>query len=596
MSERMKLPGVRTILKDNIDVKKGMRLGTVVEKGVSLTSQKMEVIADKLAAKVNFYSVYPDLYIDELVNPTDSNFELLFTQRILMRSMMRYKKIHVTAARGFSKTFISVLVFIIKCIFQPGSVIAITAPTKKQASEVANQKVTEILSRFPLLQNEIHSRTAGKDYMVIKFKNGSTIEVTAALESTRGRRFHGVLVDELRDQDGDNINSILLPTLVISRRTAGKGILNSKEPHQMQIFTTSASSKSSYNYEKLLEIFMDSIIQPKSSIIFGFDYRIPIAEKLIDSRYIQDMKLSNTFKPNDFAREFLSIYTSDNEDSWFNFTQLSRHRKIVNAEWSQKNVVNPDFFYLLAVDVGRFHDQTVVTVFKVRPSKGKYLCKVVNIYVLGRTDESRQFSEQVKDIKRIIRAFNPIEVVIDINGLGASVADQMILPHFDNDGSILPPYGFSNDESYRKIQPMDAPRILYGIKASAGLNSQMFSNCYSKIQSGQIDFLITEREARSKLLATQRGQKMSAEEKTKRLMPYEMTSKLFDEMGNLRMKAQGGMNIVLEQINTRFPKDKFSSLIMGLWRIKELEDAQLKNFRRRGNGEVRNLIFYSGGR
>lgn len=64
------------------------------------------------------------------------------------------------------------------------------------------------------------------------------------------------------------VNSVLLPTLVIARRTV-KGILNPKEKHQTRIFTTSASSKSSYNYEKLLELFETSIIQPGQSIVFG---------------------------------------------------------------------------------------------------------------------------------------------------------------------------------------------------------------------------------------------------------------------------------------------------------------------------------------
>lgn len=38
----------------------------------------------------------------------------------------------------------------------------------------------------------------GKDSFEVRFKNDSKIEITAALESTRGRRFDGILVDESR--------------------------------------------------------------------------------------------------------------------------------------------------------------------------------------------------------------------------------------------------------------------------------------------------------------------------------------------------------------------------------------------------------------
>ena len=69
-------------------------------------------------------------------------------------------------------------------------------------------------------------------------------------------------------------------------------------------------------------------------------------------------------------------------------------------------------------DVGRINDNTVVTVFKVRPRKdGRYHSSVVNIFVLGRTKNTKQFKRQVIDMKRIIKAFQPKEVVIDTNGL-----------------------------------------------------------------------------------------------------------------------------------------------------------------------------------
>lgn len=52
-----------------------------------------------------------------------------------------------------------------------------------------------------------------------------------------------------------------------------------------------------------------------------------------------------------------------------------------------------------------------------------------------------------------------------------------------------------------------------------------------------------------------------------------MTTKLFEEMANLRLKRTGaGLDIVLEQINSRFPKDKYSAFAYGLWRIKEIEE------------------------
>jgi hypothetical protein len=95
-----------------------------------------------------------------------------------------------------------------------------------------------------------------------------------------------------------------------------------------------------------------------------------------------------------------------------------------------------------------------------------------------------------------------------------------------------------------------------------------------------VRFLISEQEARASLLATKTGQKMSTEERIKRLMPHELTTKLFEEMSNLRLR-RNGLDIVLEQINARYPKDKYSSFAYGLWRIKEIEEEYTKKHRRR---------------
>ena len=76
---------------------------------------------------------------------------------------------------------------------------------------------------------------------------------------------------------------------------------------------------------------------------------------------------------------------------------------------------------------------------------------------------------------------------------------------------------------------------------------------------------------------------MTVEQRVKRLMPHEMTTKLFEEMANLRLKRTGAsLDIVLEPINTRFPDDKYYAFAYGLWRIKEIEEEATQRRQRRG--------------
>lgn len=200
------------------------------------------------------------------------------------------------------------------------------------------------------------------------------------------------------------------------------------------------------------------------------------------------------------------------------------------------------------------------------------------------------------DIKKIIRKFNPREVIIDTNGLGLGIADEMISEQTDEFGNVYPAYGFHNDDDYIKIQPKDALRILYGIKANGPLNSKIHGNAYTRINGGLVRFLIKEQEAKNALLSTKVGQKMTVTQRVQRLMPHEMTTKLFEEMANLRLRRTGvSLDIVLEQINARYPKDKYSAFAYGLWRIKELEEEQNKRRRRRGMFNKRQLVFCTGG-
>ena len=74
-------------------------------------------------------------------------------------------------------------------------------------------------------------------------------------------------------------------------------------------------------------------------------------------------------------------------------------------------------------------------------------------------------------------------------------------------------------------------------------------------------------------------------------MPYEMTTRLFDEMCNLRPK-QGQDGLKLEKINSRIPKDKFSAFEYGLWLIKMIEEKYYKK-RKKQKASIAQCIMFT---
>ena len=397
------------------------------------------------------------------------------------------------------------------------------------------------------------------------------------------RRNAGIL-DEVRDHDPDKLNAVVIPVMNISRRTAS-GAYNQYEKHQPQTWISSASQKSDYCYQKLIDFLERSILDPDNIYVEGCDYHVPVACGLMPQDFINDVKNDATFNEITFAQEYLSIFTGGATNSWIAPSKLTRLRKIVNPHY--KNKARGKEFYIISVDVARSGEaRSIATVWHVlpQPHPKKWIKKLVNLYTF-RGDE-RHFQDQANALKHLIAAFQPKEVVIDGTGLGRGLLDFMVIETYDEKtGELLPAYGSFNDEELKKVQPAEVPKIINVLIASASLNSEIHSIAYTEIMSGHVRLLIEENEAKSKLMATKIGQKMTLDKRVAKLMPYEMTTRLIEEIGNLRVKAAtgSGKNIALERVNKDIQKDRFSAMEYGLYTIRLMEDDEVKRSKRGKN-------------
>jgi hypothetical protein len=86
----------------------GYKKGIPVEKGVILSEEYLIEHKEEIGNMLTFFTAYPDLFID-LITPEDDNFQLFFYQRIFLRAAMRFKSVYLTAARAFSKSFLTIL-------------------------------------------------------------------------------------------------------------------------------------------------------------------------------------------------------------------------------------------------------------------------------------------------------------------------------------------------------------------------------------------------------------------------------------------------------------------------------------------------------
>lgn len=248
-------------------------------------------------------------------------------------------------------------------------------------------------------------------------------------------------------------------------------------------------------------------------------------------------------------------------------------------------------------DVGRYAANTAIMVAKVLPNQNGFKKNFIYTEVIH---GANFITDQAPRVKKLIQLYHPREVVIDGNGAGIGLLDAMALESFDpKTGETFPPYyAFNNDHHLppEKSHEMEEPvpelnAIIYDIKAGASNDDAIHSNFFSQINNGTVSFLAHERIVKDKLLNTIRGKKMSLYDRRVFLLPYEMTSRLIDELNNLKLKPTGVANqFKVDRISHSIEKDRFSSTEYCLYRIKYYED---KAARVKHNRDFSKYVFFS---
>ena len=554
-------------------------------KKVGLSEERVMAIVPVARQYISFWREYPDIFVDFLVRGTheevkDGEFKFYFYQRVFLRAAMRHQYLYAVFPRAYSKSFLSVMVLMCKCILYPRCKLFVTSGGKEQAAGIVKEKVQEICTLIPAFKNEIDwSRGVtleGKDYCKYVFKNGSYFDNIAARESSRGKRRHGGLIEECVGVDGTILSEVIIPTMNVSRMCMDGSTHPEEQLNKSQIYVTTAGWKNTFPYDKLIQLLVWQIVKPEKSMILGGTYRIPVLVKLLDKNFIRDLKMDGTFNESSFDREYESKWSGTVEDAFFNAEVFDRNRILKQPEYESSGRSSKSSFYILSADVGRKGCDTVVCAFKCTPQpQGASIKSLVNIYTLS--DE--HFEDQSIKLKKLFYKYNAKRLIIDANGMGIGLLDYLIKPQIDPDtGDTFPDFGVYNDDDgyYKKYRTTNCEQdAIYQIKANAPINTEAHANARSQLSSGKVKMLIDERVAKVKLMGTKVGQNMKPEERAEYLKPFTLTSILKEEMMNLREENEG-VNIILKQANRGVRKDKFSAFEYGLYYIKQEEDNKKK--------------------
>ena len=562
-------------------------------KKVGLSEERLKAAIPVARQYIAFWREYPDIFVEFLCGDNPENFQLFFYQRIFLRAVMRHRYAYATFPRAYSKSFMSVLILMLRCVLFPGSHLFVTTGGKEQAAGIAKEKSDELCKLIPGLDRELNRERgqtkSSKDNIELIFKNRSKLTIMAARQSSRGKRATGGLMEECILIDQTLLNEVIIPTMNVDRRLADGTRRKEEVVNKSQIYVTTAGWKNSFAYEKLIQILIQQIINPDEAVILGGSWRIPVMEELLQKSFIEELKLDGTYNDASFAREYESEWSGDAENAFFSSEKFDKHRVLLQPEYEFSGRSSKSAYYVLGVDVGRKGCTTEVCVFKVTPqAQGAALKTLVNIY----SWDEEHFENQAINLKKLYYKYKARRIAIDANGLGIGLIDFMVKSQIDPDtGDVLPDFGVDNDEEgfYKKFRTADTEMdVMYLIKANAPINTEAHTYVQTQLISGKIKFLIDENQAKVKLMSTKVGQAMDNNKRADYLKPFTLTTILREQMLNL-VEENEGVNIILKQSSKSIPKDKFSAFEYGLYYIKQEEDRR----KRKRTRNISDMMFFS---
>lgn len=502
---------------------------------------------------------YPDLFLD-LIKPPKGGLNLHLDQRIYLRAMLRFTSFYGVFPRGYGKTFDEVLASMLACVFFPEISISLSAQTKENAADLLKDKYTEIIRFYPLLKNEIEKANFAKGDALILFRNGARLDNLANSQTSKGQRRKRMNMEESALIDNDTFLDALLPIVEVPRVCVGKYSITDPEELNQQInFFTTAGFKGSDEYQRSVDMVKD-MINLKGKMVLGSSFWLACwyGRGSTKSQIFQKKRDMTMIS---FAQNYESKWVGASSGALVNINKLMNCRSLTSPILSSKNKEDE---YYLGVDVARSqntsNNQSFISVVKVNRTKDKTKIVSIDLVNLINIPNIMNFSAQACVVKTYKKLYNAQAVVVDGNGLGAGLIDELLKESFDPvTKESLGCFDTINDDNEPEV-PDIAEKILYNLKAQSA-QSKIVTNFIDMVDSGKFRML--------ELRQSSEFSEKEYDDFDNCVAPFVQTDCLFEEIANLKLKHLNNGGVTIEKVVNKLDKDRVSATIYVLWYINE---------------------------
>ena len=512
---------------------------------------------------VSWAKWYPDRFV-ELFKSEESNMQLHYDQRIFMRCDIRFQSMYGVFSRGYAKTYTEVLDDFIVAILNPNITLSVTAQTRENAAALLQDKTNEILTHYPLLENEIEYKRFSKNDAIIKMKNGATITNLANAQTSKGRRRHRIKIEESALLNNALFEDALAPIVEVPRTTSGSLALVDPEEMNFQIhFFTTSGYRGSDEFARSVRM-VNGMRNLTGDIVLGSSWRLPCYYGRGSSK-TQILKKKRNSNPIFFAQNYEQKWVGCADNALVDVNKLMATRTLEEPILEAQRETDE---YYIGVDVARSentnNNQSAIVVIKViRNPVNKRVAELQVVNVLGVTNKMN-FKNQACMIKKLKNQYHAKMVIVDGNGLGSGLVDQLLLDSYDEiTGNYIGCFDTINTDN--KPENPNAEKCLFDMKAQ-GYQTKVVSYFINAVDSGMLKMLIRKQE--------QDFTDKEREFYDRNVLPFVNTELLFMEIANLKLKVMTGNNLTVEKVVKKIDKDKFSALSYCIFYILEFTNQE----------------------
>lgn len=487
-----------------------------------------------------------DLFLD-LLTPEEGGIRLDLDQRVFIRSMGRFLSVYGTFPRGYGKTMVEILLMYITAILYPDITLSMSAQTKEASAKFFHEKHREIIKFYPLIGNEILGKPLmSKDTIEITFTSGAVITNLANAQSSKGLRRHRLNIEEAALLNDALFQDALEPIPNIPRRTIGKeSAINPEELNGQMHFLTTAYFKNT-EYERSLKM-LDDMAELKGKIVLGSDWQLACEYGRGETRS-QILAKKERLSPVFFQTNYESRWVGSTDNCLVDIDKLMELRILPKAELKGDGKSE----YYIGVDVARStktsNNQTSITIGKVKRDRND---RVKNIQIINMINlpNGMNFTGQAVIIKRLRILFKAQTVVLDGNGLGVGLIDELMKLHIDPiTGYELIAYDTINTD--HESDEAETDKCLFVVNAQ-GINTDIIVNFIAMVEGKKLQLL--------NAVDQNQMDHGNNDFMKNELIASMQTDYFIEEVANLQLETLNGGKLTVKRNSRSMDKDRYSS-------------------------------------